>query len=42
MGLFGGDVNVNKLGGKRSGMYKWGNKTVQNRKTEGGIERKET
>ena len=42
MGLFGGggDVNVNKHGGKRSGMFKRGFNSTQNSKKEGGIERK--
>ena len=35
-GIIWGDANVNKHGGKRSGMFK----TVQNSKTEGGIERR--
>ena len=35
-GIIWGDANVNKHDGKRSGMFK----TVQNSKTEGGIERR--
>ena len=38
MGLFGGNVNVNKHGGKRSEFLS-GVKTAQNSKKEGGIER---